>query len=106
MKINRDGIFLFDKVKQSFDENLANAIHQTFGPRKAVDLGCGLGRYCAYLTSLGWEMTGIEGANVKKMSVFQPIYRANLNKPVAILPTNFVICLEVAEHVPSEKNFL
>lgn len=97
------GIFIFHKSWQWFDEGLAYGISQLFTPKDAADLGCSLGKYCKYLSQKGWNIDGYEGGNLKNFAVYSPIYQVDLGESLNPKSYEVVLCLEVAEHIPLEK---
>lgn len=69
------------------------------------DFGCGVGMYCKALTEAGFTCVGFEG-DPPTAAVFSPIHRANLTQPMPDPEPDWlghVLCLEVAEHIPSEN---
>lgn len=66
------------------------------------DMGCGLGAYVMYLNKLGVESVGYEG--VKPQNAYTGcIYECDITEPIHLTSysAGHVICLEVAEHIPS-----
>lgn len=91
------------KKRHKTDEVLAQAIADNFDtPERAADLGCGLGHYCKFLYEEGWEVIdGYEGTEgIGPYQVWPWIYRLDLTKPIPFVPYDFVLCLEVGEHIP------
>jgi len=74
-------------------------------PNRAADFGCGLGHYCQILNFYGWEVIdGYEGTEgIGPYKVWPWIYRIDLSVSVEFIPYDFVLCLEVGEHIPKER---
>lgn len=92
------------KKRHKTDEHLARAICENFTPERAADLGCGLGHYCKLFAEHGWEVIdGYEGTkDLGEYKVWPWIYRFDLTKPIEFVPYDFVLCLEVGEHIPEK----
>jgi 2-polyprenyl-3-methyl-5-hydroxy-6-metoxy-1,4-benzoquinol methylase len=95
------------------DASLAVAIAASYKPSSAVDLGCGLGAYCKILDACGWSnVAGIEGTPGvgSAPSAYRNIFLVDLTEPInpAHSTFEFVLCLEVGEHIPRihEKVFV
>lgn len=66
-----------------------------------IDLGCGKGTYCAYLSDRGFvDVTGIEGKRLMEVD-YNHIIVADLTLGLAGWQGN-VISLEVFEHIPKQ----
>jgi len=71
---------------------------------KVFDMGCGLGSYVKYLQDVGFVLAqGVEGSDLKENSETQ-IKVQDLTEPFYLGVGN-VICLEVAEHIPSQFTY-
>ncbi len=94
------------KKRHKTDIPLVKAICENFSPGRAIDLGCGLGHYCKELAKNGWGSVPIDGYEGTKglddYKVWLWIYRFDLTKPIKFLPYDFVLCLEVGEHIPEK----
>lgn len=91
------------KKRHKTDVYLARAICEYFDvPGRAADLGCGLGHYCKMFSEFGWPVIdGYEGTEgLENYKVYPRIYRFDLTKPIDFIPYDFVLCLEVGEHIP------
>ena len=102
------GIWTLDaaKKKHKFDIMLGARIASMFwAPKRAADLGCGRGHYCAILKACGWPVVdGYEGTpNIASLGVYNNIMTLDFSKRrwVAI-DYDFVLCLEVGEHIPKK----
>jgi len=96
------------KEKHKFDKLLCGAIASIYKPFRAVDLGCGLGHYCRVLHyGFGWPIVdGFEGTeNIKWLSPnYANIQKVDLSTKIDDdIKYDFVLCLEVGEHIPAEK---
>lgn len=83
-----------------FAERLAQWIATELAPTTVLDIGCGPGTYVRALRAQGVEATGIDTdervmgqEHLQQQSLFELEQQAEL-----------AICLEVAEHIPSEHN--
>ena len=94
----------------SFDPVLAGAIGYLFGhPRRVADLGCGTGRYCKIFEAFGWDVDGWEGTeNIEKLGIYDNILQIDLSIPIhkVNLYYDLVVCLEVGEHIPQEREHI
>lgn len=99
------------KKKHRFDPLLAARISMMFQPKRAADLGCGIGRYCAILKACGWPIVdGYEGTpDIKEIAVYDNIMPLDLTKKRWVdIDYDFVLSLEIGEHIPKkhEQTFL
>jgi SAM-dependent methyltransferase len=96
---------------------IASAIIATFRPRSVIDIGCGSGRILHWLRSKNFfrppfgkiAVSGYEGSQsaVKywPKSVNKNIRVADCTEPLEKeAPAVLVICLEVAEHIETERS--
>jgi hypothetical protein len=99
------------KKRHKTDLFLAAAIGFHFDPPPKVtaDLGCGLGSYCKILNAYGWQcLHGFEGTeDIHKIAVWHSIFNMDLSVPVLHKAFDgaydFVLCLEVGEHIPRDR---
>jgi hypothetical protein len=101
------GIWSLDaaKIGHKFDPILAARLSMLYSPRTTADLGCGDGKYCRALRGFGWKTVhGYEGTkNIKNLEIYDEIFETDLSKPLGtIIPYQFVLCLEVGEHIPEK----
>ncbi|GAG96300.1 unnamed protein product, partial [marine sediment metagenome] len=94
------------KRKHRYDIMLAAQIATMFwAPKRAADVGCGRGHYCAIFKGCGWPIVdGYEGTpNITSLGVYDNIMILDLSKRhwVAI-EYPFVLCLEIGEHIPKK----
>jgi len=93
------------KKRHKIDYVLAAAISTYYDiPNRAADFGCGFGHYCKVLNFYGWQVIdGYEGTEgMGPYKVWPWIYRIDLSKPVEFISYDFVLCLEVGEHIPQK----
>jgi hypothetical protein len=93
------------KKRHKLDLHLATAITDNYFPERAADLGCGIGHYCTVLKAFGWPIVhGYDGTeNIKSIALYNQIWKLDLTTPVHFeKPYDFVLFLEVGEHVPEK----
>ena len=106
MTIDKEtGIWSLDiaKRRHRFDNALATAIATQHTPKLAADIGCGNGEYCAFFKNHGWPCVhGYEGTkDITSLGIYDDILRVDLTKRRWVeVPYDFVLCLEVGEHIP------
>ena len=86
------------------DEGLAHYISQTLGAASLLDLGAGIGQYGVWLknnnASVSW--TGFDGAiNVEEFTAGF-VHWADFSLPLLEKPRDWVMSLEVGEHIPAQ----
>jgi hypothetical protein len=82
------------------DPGLVALLQPIFKARSVLDLGCGCGQYGAALT--GVDYRGFDGAlNVEEFTGGR-VQWADLTLPLLVGAADFVLLLEVGEHVPAE----
>ena len=83
---------------------LAGFLRDVFGPKSAVDFGCGLGETLRHLKDSGCDVCGIEGSeSAKKISKIDIMVR-DLNTSVSLgRKYDLAISTEVAEHLPESS---
>jgi len=86
---NRNGYYPFDKP-------FTDCMLQTFKPTSVLDLGCGPGKYVAYIKTKGIPVEGYDGA------FFEGVSQVNLAEPLSLPKHDLVLSLEVGEHIPKE----
>jgi hypothetical protein len=72
---------------------------------RCADLGCGNGRYCSLFKAAGWPIVhGFEGTpKISELGIYDEIYRLDLTQPPTFQSWyDFVLCLEVGEHIPPQ----
>ena len=100
------------KVKQHnrCDEGLTNLlcnyVEETYPSPIIYDFGCATGEYVNIFINRGLPITGIDGnpyiADIPNCIV------ADLTAPLNMVQADFILCLEVGEHIPAtyEKAFI
>ncbi len=114
-KISDSGFWIIEDEKankeHAFDPNLAVSIKnliKKIGYNEndlLYDLGCGKGDYVKYFNSEKIKAIGFDGnPNTKKFCKECEVH--DLTKPLNRIPVKFVMSLEVAEHIPKDKEYL
>ncbi len=86
---------------------LVPILFDRFSPSSIIDFGCGTGSFCkAFMASGVSEVVGIEGEwilHIEPVSSQEWLSIYNLKFPISLNRRfDLAICLEVAEHLPSE----
>ena len=92
-----------------YDSKLSDKLVQIFNTNTVVDLGCGMGHYVDNLRNNNIECDGYDGnPNTVELikgvcNIINLAFKFNLAKKY-----NWVLCLEVGEHIPEEyeKTFI
>ena len=99
MKIDDSGIW-DGEVDQQYDAYLSGALNTFLRGNTVADFGCGWqGFYTESLKDSGINAVGFDGNPCTKL----PLLIADLSRPLIINPVDWVICLEVGEHIPKER---
>jgi SAM-dependent methyltransferase len=83
-------------------------LSRLFSGLSVLDLGCGYGQYVHYLTPMCSSVEGYDG-NPLTPTLSRGLCKvADLTEPQIFKPAQWVLCLEVGEHVPRglEEPFL
>jgi len=101
MKINKNGFWEGEASKfHKHDESLCNALVKFFKDKIVYDLGCGQGEYVKSFNKVNIFTMGMDGnpktKEIKNCFVF------DLTKPLDISAFDWVLSLEVGEHIPKE----
>eukprot|EP01062_Namystynia_karyoxenos_P033986 TRINITY_DN2492_c0_g1_i5.p2 TRINITY_DN2492_c0_g1~~TRINITY_DN2492_c0_g1_i5.p2 ORF type:complete len:304 (+),score=102.50 TRINITY_DN2492_c0_g1_i5:68-913(+) len=83
------------------DLSLAEALSKTFANSSVMELGAGKGCYSAYMTAKGVRVTSVDGAPGITRLTNGAVTQHDLTIPAKWAPRDWVMCLEVAEHVPA-----
>eukprot|EP01062_Namystynia_karyoxenos_P033985 TRINITY_DN2492_c0_g1_i4.p2 TRINITY_DN2492_c0_g1~~TRINITY_DN2492_c0_g1_i4.p2 ORF type:complete len:308 (+),score=111.83 TRINITY_DN2492_c0_g1_i4:83-925(+) len=85
------------------DLGLASHLSGVFANSSVLELGSGKGCYSAYLTGSGKgiRVTAVDGAPGITRLTRGAVTQHDLTVPAAWAPRDWVMCLEVAEHVPA-----
>ena len=105
-KISKSGAWIIsDNYEYLLDENLARQLVNLFRNNTVIEFGAGTGRYTSYLQNEGIDVRGYDG--VKNISDLTNglVQSLDLTKPVGINPSDWVLCLEVAEHIPRKYEY-
>jgi cyclopropane fatty-acyl-phospholipid synthase-like methyltransferase len=90
-----------------FSYRLAQYIGKILRNNKSLpvfDFGCGTGAYVRYLKDIGFRnVTGVEGRSLINFEISEEeVFIQDLTTDFDLIARGHVICLEVAEHIPSE----
>lgn len=100
-------IFTFEDAQNQHKHSPRLARALRFGLSKShsvIDFGCGQGYYISELSKHRFKVIGIEGTpDIEKISFYNPIIQADISEPFHIDLKGAVLCLEVIEHIPKEK---
>ena len=90
------------------DKSLADQLVTFFRNYSVIEFGAGTGRYTSYLQDRGIDVSGYDGVQNISELTNGLLYSLDLTKIVEIKPSDWVLCLEVAEHIPRrhEKIFI
>jgi SAM-dependent methyltransferase len=87
-----------------YDESLSNSICSFvlgLGVKKLYDFGCGKGKYVDAFRTNGIDATGFDGNPITSSIPYCKVQ--DLTSPnFQFEPVDFIMCLEVGEHVPKE----
>jgi len=104
--IHKDGYWLMRDKRYKFDSPLARHIAvfcKRVGVETIIDIGCGNGAYTKFLRGVGFEVDGYDG-NPHTMEITDGECGVhNFAETTYIRPRDLILCLEVAEHIPREK---
>ena len=108
-KISKTGAWIIsEQYEYLLDYDLANRLVTFFRNSSVIEFGAGTGRYTSYLKNEGINIRGYDGVeNISELSKGL-VQSLDLTKPVELEPSEWVLCLEVAEHIPRryEKIFV
>jgi len=100
-KISKTGAWIIsEQYEYLLDYDLANRLVTFFRNSSVIEFGAGTGRYTSYLKNEGINIRGYDGVeNISELSKGL-VQSLDLTKPVELEPSEWVLCLEVAEHIP------
>lgn len=101
MEISNTGFWIGDAtIQHKHDPQLADALAKLFKNSTVYDLGCGEGKYVKHFNSKKDIVAyGIDGnPNTKYANCFVH----DLTNPIGLNKMNWVLSLEVGEHIPKE----
>jgi len=98
------GIWHCDKDAHSFDYPLAVELSKYFKERTVIgiaDIGCGNGEYVEFFREVGLCAWGVDGnPRTKEFCSFCDTF--DITKDEELDESDWVLCLEVAEHIPPQ----
>jgi len=90
-----------DKQAHQFDSKLANALAAFLEHRSVIDFGCGAGGYVHKLSERA-DCRGYDGNPQTPNITAGQCECLDISQPVQVHPADWVLCLEVAEHLPPQ----
>lgn len=90
-----------DELGHIFDTRLCDSLVQFFAGKTVVDLGCGPGEYCKHIS----KVAKIDGFDGNPLTVTLTEGRGkvlDLSQPVNLGLYDWVLSLEVGEHIPQQ----
>lgn len=87
------------RCKHYHDRGLAAGIARLVAGGSILDLGAGDGSYVAYWRSLGLDARGVDG---NPTTWGEALTVADLAEPLWLPVADWVVCLEVLEHIPTD----
>jgi len=85
-----------------FNVRIAESIARIANNATVADFGAGIGLYVAYLRAVGCYAVGYDGTKGVEKSTGGLVRRVDLSVPCNLPVTNFVMSIEVGEHIPCE----
>lgn len=87
-------------------EGVVPYVYELYSPKTVIDIGCGVGTWASVFEKYGCECVGVDGDYVPKESLLiKKYFPIDISKDFKIDGTfDLVICLEVAEHLPTERS--
>lgn len=104
-QITERGYWICNKADQyKFDEGLADSLATFFKGEggSVLDLGCGNGAYVDFFQRAGIHTRGCDGNPHTPEIAGEWCSVCDLSKPVGGMVCDWVVCLEVGEHIPAE----
>jgi len=104
--VHENGYWIIPDKKYRFDKGLASGIAK-FADKNSLhsilDVGCGNGAYTFFLKAQDFDVEGYDGNPYTEEITGGECGVVDFSEVVMIRPRDLIICLEVAEHVPAEK---
>jgi len=83
------------------DSDLSHALKHFLKGKTVIDFGCGAGEYVKSLNQVT-DCRGYDGNPQTSNLTAGQCECLDISQPVQVKPANWVLCLEVAEHLPPE----
>jgi hypothetical protein len=105
IRVHDHGYWITDGVvqQQYFDEPLAAWLSEFFQGKTVIDLGCGQGRYVTYLRERSISCVGYDGNPTTDLVPYCHV--VDLVTADISLRSDWVLSLEVAEHIPPQYEY-
>lgn len=107
--IHPHGYWMMRNKRYTFDKGLARGIVEFArekGVKDVIDVGCGNGAYVFYLRDKGFEADGFDGNPYTSDITHGECMVCDFAEPVLLWARDLVLCLEVAEHIPEDKEWI
>lgn len=106
MKISERGYWENNSTEgHGVDPGLMNALDEFFlyyPSPKIMDIGCGDGSYTLFLKNAGYHCDGYDGNPFTEQITKGTCQVADFSEPQYLAVHDWVLCLEVGEHIPPE----
>eukprot|EP01065_Artemidia_motanka_P040545 TRINITY_DN5100_c0_g5_i1.p1 TRINITY_DN5100_c0_g5~~TRINITY_DN5100_c0_g5_i1.p1 ORF type:complete len:310 (+),score=62.64 TRINITY_DN5100_c0_g5_i1:88-930(+) len=91
---------LADNYAYLIDLSLADALSELFANGTLLELGAGKGCYSAHFAAAGIDVAAYDGAPRVSLATMGAVDQFDLTTRAEWKPRDWVMCLEVAEHIP------
>ena len=95
-----DELFQYEHCWDSGISHSIVSLAKEYSAKKVYDFGCGSGQYVAHLNDNGINASGFDGNPIT--STIPNCKVQDLTTKFQLDPVDFLVCLEVCEHVPKE----
>lgn len=104
MNIAKTGAWQGEDAKNfhAFDFNLAKELTKLFKSNTVIDLGCGEAKYVKHFRKNGIKAIGFDGNPQTRVLSGGFAVVHDLTTQLDVHPADYVLCLEVGEHIPTE----